>query len=76
MGNAFIRWLSAKHIAEGTLSYANAHILRMVAFQANVEVISRSTCNNLSAYRGQITAQMVCMGFLAGGIDTCQVITH
>ena len=42
-------------------------------FQANVEVISRSTCNNLSAYRGRITNQMVCMGVLAGGIDTCQV---
>ena len=41
--------------------------------QATVDVISRSTCNNLSAYRGRITAQMVCMGRLSGGIDTCQV---
>ena len=50
--------------------------LRLGIFQANVEVISRATCNNLSAYRNQITNQMVCMGQLEGGIDTCQVRTH
>jgi len=40
--------------------------------KANVEVISRGTCNNLSGYRNRITSQMVCMGRLAGGVDTCQ----
>ena len=42
-------------------------------FQANVEVISRSTCNEQEVYGGRITNQMICMGLLAGGIDTCQV---
>merc|ERR1711934_57690 len=40
--------------------------------KANVEVIAIGTCNNLSAYRNRITNQMVCMGRLAGGVDTCQ----
>ena len=42
--------------------------------QANVQIISRDSCNSASSYSGSVTTQMICAGFLSGGIDTCQVI--
>ncbi|XP_061424523.1 trypsin-3-like [Lethenteron reissneri] len=38
----------------------------------DVPVISTTTCNAGSAYGGEITANMVCAGFMAGGKDSCQ----
>merc|ERR1719188_910140 len=40
--------------------------------KAEVDIISRNTCNGGSAYGGSITQQMICAGFMRGGIDTCQ----
>lgn len=34
-------------------------------------ILSDSTCRN--AYPGQITSNMMCLGFLEGGKDSCQV---
>lgn len=34
-------------------------------------ILSDSTCR--SAYPGQITSNMMCLGFLEGGKDSCQV---
>ena len=39
---------------------------------AEVDIISRSTCNGGSSYGGDISAQMICAGVISGGIDTCQ----
>jgi secreted trypsin-like serine protease len=40
--------------------------------QVTVPIISRATCNRPASYDGEVTAQMICAGLLAGGKDTCQ----
>lgn len=37
-------------------------------------VISNADCNAATSYDGAILDGMICMGLMAGGIDTCQVI--
>jgi len=39
--------------------------------KATVPMISTTTCNGSSVYNGQITSRMICAGYLAGGIDSC-----
>lgn len=38
----------------------------------NAPILSQSACQ--SAYPGQITSNMICVGYLEGGKDSCQVI--
>ncbi len=40
--------------------------------EVSVPIISNSVCNNASHYNGEITANMLCAGFDAGGKDSCQ----
>lgn len=39
--------------------------------KASVKIINDSVCNLVT--EGQVTSRMLCSGFLAGGVDACQV---
>ncbi len=39
--------------------------------KASVKIINDSVCNTVT--EGQVTSRMLCSGFLAGGVDACQV---
>ncbi|XP_038059191.1 transmembrane protease serine 6-like [Patiria miniata] len=43
-----------------------------VLMEAEVPIVDRSRCNGPSSYNGEVTENMLCAGFLAGGIDSCQ----
>lgn len=40
--------------------------------EAEVPIVSRSTCNQRGSYNGGVTQNMLCAGFLTGGVDSCQ----
>ncbi|XP_072319425.1 transmembrane protease serine 4a isoform X2 [Eucyclogobius newberryi] len=40
--------------------------------QAQIPLIDRTTCSGRSIYGSAITEQMLCAGFLKGGVDACQ----
>lgn len=40
--------------------------------KAVIQIISTATCTQPEVYSGQITARMLCAGYLQGGIDSCQ----
>lgn len=40
--------------------------------EAVVPVVTHSDCNDANSYNGSITANMLCAGYAAGGVDTCQ----
>ena len=43
-----------------------------VLYKVQVPVVSTATCNASNAYNGDITGNMVCAGYAAGGKDSCQ----
>ncbi|KAJ8042602.1 Enteropeptidase [Holothuria leucospilota] len=40
--------------------------------EAKVPIIDRDTCNQRYYYDGELTVNMMCAGFAAGGVDSCQ----
>ncbi|MBX2902795.1 MAG: trypsin-like serine protease [Chitinophagales bacterium] len=40
--------------------------------EASVPIVASSVCNGSQSYDGQISANMLCAGFMAGGTDACQ----
>lgn len=40
--------------------------------KANVPYVDNSTCNEKNAYKGKISAGMMCAGYAQGGTDACQ----
>lgn len=40
--------------------------------EAVVPVVTNEDCNDANSYNGKITANMLCAGYTAGGVDACQ----
>ncbi|MEW6400737.1 MAG: serine protease, partial [Chloroflexota bacterium] len=41
-------------------------------YEVQLPIIANSVCNNASHYNGEITGNMMCAGYDAGGFDSCQ----
>ncbi|XP_033097493.1 suppressor of tumorigenicity 14 protein-like isoform X2 [Anneissia japonica] len=52
----------------GTTSFGGS--VSQILQEASVPIIDRDTCNE--SYNGDITSNMLCAGFLHGGVDACQ----
>ena len=39
--------------------------------EAEVPIIDRDNCNSFFAYRGEVTSNMICAGYMSGGKDSC-----
>lgn len=50
----------------------NASVGSDTLMEADVPIVAQSICNAPNSYDGEITNNMLCAGFMAGGSDACQ----
>ncbi len=46
--------------------------IQQILKKVDVEVVSRTDCNDDNSYNGQVTSRMICAGVKGGGKDACQ----
>ena len=71
--------LNSNSIAAGTMTWvtgwgttSSGGSTSNVLMEVSVPVVSNTGCNAADSYDGQITANMLCAGYDAGGKDACQ----
>ena len=69
-GSANVDGVMATVTGWGATAYGGSSAT--VLMEVEVPIVSNSICNAPASYNGEITANMLCAGYAAGGKDSCQ----